>query len=812
MGDGGPRCIKESIVRGISKQLQRDGLNGTNIGHTDANLKQYIYNGNPDIDELPYKSPIQRQDPTESEESEYHDTNDEEINLNGNIRDQYMPINFGSAYHRDTDEEEYTSEPIVENNSDIEEAYASEHITEGSSEIEEDSNRGTVKAESSEIDEEDKSEDITDDSSEIEVDYNHKKAVVETSELEEEEEDKSEDITDDSSELEDEEDKSEDITDESSEIVESSTSEVNTEDDLNQRYKRYFGIQNRRNEQKELANISVSSKSSDSDADEPIDNSATVLRSRILQNEITILRGEKQDWVERERELLQRIQQAQDELKEQRNTVIDAQSRVNHLEQELELVTCRSKIRQQSLEHSYRTLCENVRLTEEASLKARLDFRRLQTRNMLLEELIQTRTMAYEQLENKLAQMVQPHVDAACEVANDITKEKGGDDNQTVGTYSTTTADSTNCRVSANEGTQASSGYSVSDPADNSNLHSTEVKNASDDRVVPQTPGSADDGTSPDSFNQLQRLMTTHIAQMISCSKETERQMREVVDVHVGELKDMLQQTRSELAYKTEECNVLTRSLETIRAELEFTKNNLSQNLELQASLKDKYQSKLLQFDELQKEVERVSAQLEEAKRELDSFILRERKNKIAFDDYVRDTDIKLHKMELMYSTKGKMGTNEGAVKSVSTTVAPTKQNSTVSGSSTTVSTSSKPAADTGKPQDKSGETVNPLVQKVHLLTEKLKEQVVRAYTYEQKVKELEARLKRLCGCRKALQRVNATKLRRCWCRYKCLKELKQRVIKASIKQDAHTIKAVLTGSLCNKRRKIEGRETQSQE
>ncbi|GFE54472.1 hypothetical protein BaOVIS_018760 [Babesia ovis] len=592
----------------------------------------------------------------------------------------------------------------------------------------------------------------------------------------------------------------------------------------------------RRRETCEERDIPKSQQSHDTKS--VLDNCATVVRCRILQNELNILRAEKNDWIEREQELLQRIENARDEIKRQRKSVIDSQSKALVLEQEIELISCRSKLRQESLERSYRTLCDNVKLADEASLKARLDIRRLQTRNLILEELVQTKAMVNEELDVKLAQLKAD--DEALSMAaetKDITTVSGDPGIQDAD-------DTLGSRNDVNVGEQ-----NVPDQPQK------QMDKCNDTQHQHRTGGDP----LPESLREVTQLMTSHLQQMIACSKETEKHMREAVDAQLGEFRDMLQQTRSDLCYKTEECNVLSRSLETLRAELDLTKNNLSQNIETNASVNGKYQEKVLQYDALQKEIESLTAQLGELKRELESSMSRERKNKIAFDDYVKDTDAKLYKMELMCSSKGidtsKLETDEtrdsvvhpakyaevsnGVGDQPANVTTPTTVGSGVEASrdngpaepvaaspakdqlvdhkvsqdtnvlSPAASGGTTPApADVSKMQEVFKDTIVKLLKKSDMLTEKLKEQVVRAYNYEQQVNKLQAKLdKGLCGCRKALEHVKATKRKRCWCRYKRVQELRKRVAHASLKLDAETIKAVIKDDTSGKRRKLDGKK-----
>ncbi|GIX65222.1 26S proteasome non-ATPase regulatory subunit 3 [Babesia caballi] len=590
-----------------------------------------------------------------------------------------------------------------------------------------------------------------------------------------------------------------------------------------------------------------SSPKSDVDPDRVLSKYATDVRCRVLQNELRILRGEIGDWVEREKELLERIQWAREELKEQRRKVLDAQSKVHSLEQELDLVNLRSKSRQETLERSYRTLCENLRLAEEALLRGRLDLRRLQARNLVLEELLQAKTLAYEQLEGKMTRVtlqqseqvgVCSNPGATCEnTRGEAAREEsnGGyvsERNSPVMAHGESCGEPTAANLAAvglvshlesmsplGRGLQAGPGGAVGDSCGGADVgKSQRQSDAGTVAMLPEVRVS-EDGTGQKVLQELSHLMQTHLKQMISCSKEVERQMRDAVDLQIEELKELLQQTRMDLSYKTEECNALARALENVRGELEAAKGNLSQSLEAENKLKEQLQVKVLELEVMEKELSELNAQYQEAKRELGTLVLRERQSKAAFDDYVKDTDVKLHKMELMLSNDKKdaaeVGRCDAATQADNPAVPPEPPAAELPKVSQpaelkfldSAQTESGQGAEMGKIKEAFKETVVKLLKKVDLLTEKLKEQVVRAYNGEQKVKELEAQLGPACACRKSLENAKAAKRKYCWCRNKGVGEVRQLVARAAVKLDSRTASAVLMREAASKKRKSTPRD-----
>ncbi|CDR94980.1 hypothetical protein, conserved [Babesia bigemina] len=672
----------------------------------------------------------------------------------------------------------------------------------------------------------------------------------------------------------------------------------------------------------------------DNNVREPVSSCSTELRCRILQGEIRILRNEKADWLERERELVKRVQQVHEDLKEQRKKLLDRQRKSQALEQEVELLHCRYKTRQETLEQSYKTLCENVRLTDLASLKGRLDLRRLQTKNMLLEELLQTKTADYERLKSMASQFAWPaDMQMKCAPSSEATCGSSKSDDTAMSTWDgevgqhkdpvhdgaaidSGNADASESRPGGDCTTENEPDQSCEppeehdamsrgdDPAEGSRSDSGREEHtayAGDVAEPQQIPPHSSKGV--ETLHELSQLMRIHLKQMIGCAKEAEKQMRESVDAQIEELKELLQQTRSDLAYKTEECNVLSRTLEGLRSELDIARSNLSHSIDEHRGIKEKYQCKLLEVEKLQNDLDALLLQYEEVKRELSSTVSQGRQQRAAFDEYVKDTDMKLHKMEVLLSVGGLAGasvgalsetaplgdTNEpnedaeadatespGSVKDVdihnTDFAAPVEGYSNVARrhpayqqhqacmatrtnnparneeiqlqralascnthlpdvresdceaccvngtpnpetqtdhmndgveNTTPSSVSQTGAIDTGKMQEIFKGVVVRLLKKVETLTQTLTEQVVRAFKSEQRVKELESGLKPVCLCRKSLERVEATKRKRCWCRYKRVAELRRNVTHSALLLDKNTISAVLAGEMSCKKRKV---------
>ncbi|KAK1938683.1 hypothetical protein X943_003402 [Babesia divergens] len=622
--------------------------------------------------------------------------------------------------------------------------------------------------------------------------------------------------------------------------------------------------------------------------DKILSGCASEVRCRILQNEVYVLKTERSVWAEREQELLDRLQITRDNLRKQHKKLLEEQLKVQELSQEIDLIDSRSKLRQRTLENSYRTLCENVRLAEEASFRARIELRRLQTRNLVLEELLRSKGLAYDKLDIKVR-----------DIMSSFTGGSDGHDASHTGCMSTSDgSDAAGIDVQLHNGAEVNSvdvrGNATpmsTDRDETSNMNEVNPSTNEDnrlssdgnglkaaDRIVLGGPSEVNevgiplleamesrDGETAEVCG-LAQLMKTHIRQMIACSKESERQMLKAVDIQIEELKEMLQQTRADLSYKTEECNKLTRSLENMRGELEITKTSLSQNLEVQTQIKNRYQQKVLEVESLQRDLEEMEAQFAEAKRELEASRLREKQNKATFDEYMNETDAKLFKMELMLSANVKDidtldATNQkgGSSEKIDSCGKGTDESSNESGNTkgqkekaeTSVAyveyeqklslvkeeyekqlldlkqkcqqlteeaerRSSEAAAtktikiDIPEAEQQSNEGYVKVTQeymvkmlkKEALLTDKLKEEVVKCYKLNKRVEQLEAHVKRICICRKSLKHVEATKTKRCWCRFKRIPELRKNIATASLKRDASVIESVICGKTLAKRRR----------
>ncbi|EDO06108.1 hypothetical protein BBOV_II001510 [Babesia bovis T2Bo] len=544
------------------------------------------------------------------------------------------------------------------------------------------------------------------------------------------------------------------------------------------------------------------------------DDSSTAVWCRILQNELSVLRAQKNTWVDREHELLQRIERARDEIKRQNAQLIDAETKVVQLEQNIQLITWRAKIRHETLETSYKTLCENVKLAEEASLKTALEIKKLQTRNMVLEELIQIQAMEQTELNTRL-----DHINNSD--ADTIPLTTGNDVHYFEDVSATPMGN-------IKEGTNDNETTSVSH--DNTPFTKTEPTEIN-----------------TNALQEIVQVLKSQLEQMVISSKHMEKYVKETMEIYIYELKDLLQQTKSDLAYKTEECNAVKRSLETMKLELEMVKRNLTQSLEMQTELSEKSREKELQNDAQKREIETLHAQVKELKDDLSSSMLREGANRTALDEYMREIRAKMYQMESlckinriqMESQKADastgveqdhqhdnkevdettdspctMGSSADVNSAIETKTIDSKQSNpledtscaSASNGKCTIETNDTQTIDLAKMKSVFKETVVNLQKKVELLTEKLKEQVVRAYNYEQQINQMKPQIgTKKCECHRALEKSNATKMKRCWCKYKRIGELKRRISRASLKLDAMTIAAVVKGeALTTKRRKLE--------
>nr|BAN64873.1 hypothetical protein [Babesia bovis] len=242
-----------------------------------------------------------------------------------------------------------------------------------------------------------------------------------------------------------------------------------------------------------------------------------------------------------------------------------------------------------------------------------------------------------------------------------------------------------------------------------------------------------------------------------------------------------------------------------------------------------------------------LHAQVKELKDDLSSSMLREGANRTALDEYMREIRAKMYQMESlckinriqMESQKADastgveqdhqhdnkevdettdspctMGSSADVNSAIETKTIDSKQSNpledtscaSASNGKCTIETNDTQTIDLAKMKSVFKETVVNLQKKVELLTEKLKEQVVRAYNYEQQINQMKPQIgTKKCECLRALEKSNATKMKRCWCKYKRIGELKRRISRASLKLDAMTIAAVVKGeALTTKRRKLE--------
>lgn len=548
-------------------------------------------------------------------------------------------------------------------------------------------------------------------------------------------------------------------------------------------------------------------------------------RFQILQNEVYVLKNERSAWSERERDLLDRLHNGRDRLREQKQQLLEAQTKSQALAQEIELINARIQIRQESLETSYRTLCENVRLTEEASIRSRIELRRIQTKNLVLEELLRAKGLAYDQLEAKVRELM----DSVTREAGESTPQDGkslssqpdadaSEFKDALPGYDLKTA--TEDPLKAYQHTPLLSTHYVSNAmqVDYTGIGKSQdpvsmrlrPRRASASASATVAVGVGDKLSKPGDLVELAALMQQHLKQMITCSQETERHMKEAVDLQLEELREMLMNARNDLAYKTEECNKLSRALESMRGELEMVKGDLIRNMELQSQLKTNYEAKVLEVDNAQKAYEELESQYEQMKRELESCLLREKSNKALYDEYVKDTDAKLFKMEMILADKdkgdlGKVGAGwKGGDKVRLDDADQDKKLSEL-----------KKAFESKEPLDSiptfnindleqlsktagdgyvkvTKDYILKLLKKESLLRDKLKEEVVRAYKLEQELKAAGGRRKRMCICRKSLKNVRATKTKRCWCKFKKVPLLKRNIASAALKREVTGIDALI--------------------
>ncbi|UVC50181.1 hypothetical protein MACK_004054 [Theileria orientalis] len=130
--------------------------------------------------------------------------------------------------------------------------------------------------------------------------------------------------------------------------------------------------------------------------------SSSQARCAILQDQVSVLKLDNDLLRSREKSFKQRMDMYEEDSESLNSRLIESQKEAAKLENEVEIIKSKAQARYSTLEKTYRELCSKLASAEEVNQNMRYTINDLNTRNKVLEELVQTKTEALAELETRI--------------------------------------------------------------------------------------------------------------------------------------------------------------------------------------------------------------------------------------------------------------------------------------------------------------------------------------------------------------------------------------------------------------------------
>ncbi|UVC54478.1 hypothetical protein MACJ_004026 [Theileria orientalis] len=130
--------------------------------------------------------------------------------------------------------------------------------------------------------------------------------------------------------------------------------------------------------------------------------SSAQTRCAILHDQVKVLKLDNDLLRSREYSFKQRLAMYDQDNKALNTRIMESEKEAAKLENEIEIIRSKAQARYSTLEKTYRELCSRLASAEEVNQKMRYTINDLNTRNRVLEELVETKTEALAELETRI--------------------------------------------------------------------------------------------------------------------------------------------------------------------------------------------------------------------------------------------------------------------------------------------------------------------------------------------------------------------------------------------------------------------------